>query len=97
MVPDDEDELENSIIDGSVDGGADFLYRNDEGQVLIIQAKYHSKDGHESAEAIGRFCDLQERLLQANEGKVKNKTELDYMDNYTVKYISLCRRGQKSC
>ncbi|MGA3081861.1 MAG: hypothetical protein ABSD44_10820 [Terracidiphilus sp.] len=69
MVPDDEDEIENCIVDGSGDGGADFLYRNDEGQVLIIQAKYRSKDAHESAEAIGRFCDIQERLLLATEGK----------------------------
>jgi hypothetical protein len=69
MVPDDEDEMENCIVDGSGDGGADFLYRTDEGQVLIIQAKYHSKDTHESSEAVGRFCDIQERLYLATEGK----------------------------
>lgn len=69
MVPDDEDEIEDSIVDGSGDGGADFLYRSDEGQVLIIQAKYRNQDAQESPEAVGHLCDLQDRLLKATEGK----------------------------
>ena len=69
MVPDDEAEMESCIIDGSGDGGADFLYRTDEGQVLIIQAKYRGRDARESAADIGRICDLQGRLLLASEGK----------------------------
>ncbi len=69
MVPDDEDEMEACIIDGAGDGGADFLYRNDEGQVLIIQAKYRGRDATESAAEVGRICDLQERLFLATEGK----------------------------
>jgi hypothetical protein len=39
IVPDDEGELEGCIVDGAGDGGADFLYRTDDGQVLVIQAK----------------------------------------------------------
>ena len=69
IVPEDEGELEGCIVDGSGDGGADFLYRTDEGQVLIIQAKYRGKDAAESPESVGRFCDLPERLLLAMEGK----------------------------
>ncbi len=71
LVPDDEGELEGCIVDGSGDGGADFLYRTDEGQVLIIQGKCRGKDTVESAEAVGRLCDLPERLLLATEGKVQ--------------------------
>ena len=44
IVPDDEGELESSIVDGAGDGGSDFLYRTDDGQVLIIQAKYRGKE-----------------------------------------------------
>ncbi|WP_433966583.1 AIPR family protein [Tunturiibacter gelidiferens] len=69
IVPDDEGELESSIIDGSGDGGADLLYRTDDGQVLIIQAKYRGKDATESPESVGRVCDILERLYLAMEGK----------------------------
>ena len=68
-MPDDEGELESSIVDGSGDAGADFLYRTDDGQVLIIQAKYRGKDASESAEAVGRICDLPERLYLSTQGK----------------------------
>jgi len=68
IVPDDEGELESCIIDGAGDGGADLLYRSDEGQVLIIQAKYRGKDASEASEAISRFCDLPQRLHLATEG-----------------------------
>jgi hypothetical protein len=69
IVPDDEGEMESCIIDGSGDGGADLLYRTDDGQVLIIQAKYRGKDASESAESVGRVCDILERLYLAGEGK----------------------------
>jgi hypothetical protein len=68
IVPDDAGELESCIVDGSGDGGADFLYRTDDGQVLIIQAKYRGKDASESAESVGRFCDLLERLHLCSQG-----------------------------
>ena len=71
IVPDDEGELEDSVVDGSGDGGADLLYRTDDGHVLLIQAKYRGNNSAESAEAVGRFCDLQERLLLATQGKQK--------------------------
>lgn len=72
IVPDDEGEVESCIVDGSGDGGADFLYRTDDGQVLIIQAKYRGKDSSESAESVGRICDVLERLRLATEGKQKS-------------------------
>lgn len=71
IVPDDEGELESSIVDGAGDGGADLLYRTDDGQVLIIQAKYRGKDSSESPESVGRACDLLERLYLATQGQQK--------------------------
>jgi len=70
IIPED-DELESCIVDGSGDGGADLLYRTDDGNVLIIQGKYRGKDASESAESVGRVCDLLERLYLATQGKQK--------------------------
>lgn len=69
LVPDDDGELESCIVDGAGDGGADFLYRSDEGQVVVIQAKYRGKDATETPEAIGRFCDFLPRLYLATQGQ----------------------------
>jgi hypothetical protein len=71
LVPDDEGELESCIVDGAGDGGADFLYRSDEGQVVIIQAKFRGKDATEGPESIGRFCDFPARLYLATQGKAQ--------------------------
>ena len=102
IVPDDEGELESSIIDGSGDGGADFLFRTDDGQVLIIQAKYRGKDAPETPEAIGRVCDLQERLVLASQGKQQgiHKDLLDLAgqidwaeDTFRIYFITTGRSG----
>lgn len=102
IVPDDEGELESSIVDGSGDGGADFLYRTDDGQVLIIQAKYRAKEAVESAESVGRACDLLQRLYLAGSGAQKslNKDLLDLagqidwqQDTFRVYFITTARSG----
>ncbi|HZL26846.1 MAG TPA: AIPR family protein [Acidobacteriaceae bacterium] len=69
LTPDDDGELESSIIDGAGDGGADFLFRSDDGQVVIIQAKFRGKDSKETPESVGRFCDFPQRLYMATQGK----------------------------
>ena len=69
LVPDDDGEIESSIVDGSGDGGVDFIYRTEEGIVVLIQAKYRGKDANESPEAVGRFCDLLDRLKLSCEGE----------------------------
>ena len=97
IVPDDDGELDDSIIDGSGDGGADLLYRSDDGHVLLIQAKYRGKDAPESAEAVGRFCDLQERLFLATQGKQQSlhkdlmelASQIDWAeDNFRLFFIT---------
>jgi hypothetical protein len=90
IVPDDVDEVDGAIVDGSGDGGADFLYRTDDGQVLIVQAKYRGKDGSETADSIGRFCDLLQRLYLASEGHqdslhddlIELATQIDWQEDY---------------
>ena len=103
IVPDDDGELDDSIMDGSGDGGADLLYRTDDGQVLIIQAKYHGKNPQESAEAIGRFCDLQERLFLATQGKQEGlhqellelASQIDWAeDNFRLLFITTGKTGK---
>jgi hypothetical protein len=103
IVPDDEGELDSCIIDGSGDGGTDLLYRTDDGQVLIIQAKYRGKDASESAEAVGRICDLQERLFLATQGKqhslhkdlVELAGQIDWAeDTFRLYFITTGKSGQ---
>lgn len=103
IVPDDEGELEGCIIDGAGDGGADFLYRTDDGQVLIIQAKYRGKkDDTESAESVGRACDILERLYLATQGKQKSlhgdllelASQIDWeQDYFRVYFITTGKSG----
>lgn len=103
IVPDDEGELEASIVDGAGDGGADFLYRTDDGQVLIIQAKYRGKkDNIESAESVGRACDILQRLYLATQGKQNSlhndllelASQIDWeQDHFRVYFITTGKSG----
>jgi hypothetical protein len=68
IVPDDDSDLQNSLVDGPNDSGVDFIYRSD-GHVLMIQSKLRKPEKDESAEALGRFCDAPQRLFQAISGK----------------------------
>ncbi|MBS1801806.1 MAG: AIPR family protein [Acidobacteria bacterium] len=103
LVPDDEGELDGCIVDGAGDGGADLLYRTDEGQVLLIQAKYRGNDVPETAESVGRFCDLLERLYLASQGKQQslNKDILEIAgqidweaDSFRLYFITTGKTGK---
>ena len=103
LVPDDEGQLDSCIVDGAGDGGADFLYRTDEGQVLIIQAKYRGSDSQETAEAVGRFCDLPERLYLASQGGQESLSkeliemagQIDWAeDSFRLYFITTGKSGQ---
>lgn len=105
LVPDDEGELESCIIDGAGDGGADFLYRSDEGQVVIIQAKYRGKDANEGPESIGRFCDFPARLYAAMHGKEQAfhndlldlAGQIDWnQDNFRLYFLTTAKCGESS-
>lgn len=103
IVPDDEGELESCIVDGSGDGGVDFLYRTDEGQVLVLQAKYRGKEAQESPEAVGRICDFLDRLYLATQGKqhglrpdlIELANQIDWAeDTFRVYFITTAKSNQ---
>lgn len=76
LVPDDEQEIMDSIVDGPNDAGVDFIYRSD-GRVVIIQAKYRGHDKTESIEDFTHFCEVLKRLHAASLKKMKIKERLD--------------------
>ena len=103
LVPDDEDEVDSCIIDGAGDGGADFIYRNDEGQIMIIQAKYRNPDSQEAAAEVGRFCDYLERLYLSTKGKqdalhqlvIDFANQIDWEeDTFRMYYITTAKTGE---
>src|ERR1700733_1457273 len=50
IVPDDESDLQNSLVDGPNDSGVDFIYRSD-GHVLMIKSKLRKPEKDELQEA----------------------------------------------
>lgn len=57
----EEDDLNDSLIDGSNDLGCDFIYRND-GHVLIVQAKYRRAGTPEDPASISHFRSILQRF-----------------------------------
>ncbi len=103
IVPEDEGELEGCIIDGAGDGGADLVYRTDDGQVLIIQAKYRGKDASETPEAVGRLCDILQRLYLASQGKqqglhadlIEFAGQIDWQEDFfRLYFITTAKSGE---
>lgn len=76
LVPDDEQEIMDSIVDGPNDAGVDFICRND-GRVVIIQSKYRGTDKPESIEDFTHFCEVIKRLHNASSKKLKIRERLD--------------------
>jgi hypothetical protein len=72
LVPLDDDDLRDCYVDGKDDCGVDFISVT-EGQVLIIQAKYHSKkDKNEDQKEFSHFCDVFTRLTNPETKKNQN-------------------------
>src|SRR5215472_15624011 len=55
LVPDADEDIDDYIVDGSNDGGVDFIYPS-EGRVLLVQSKYRGPDKAEDSEAFTHFC-----------------------------------------
>ena len=72
LVPDDPEDIEDYLVDGSNDGGADFIYRSDgdpQGRVLIIQSKYRGRGKSEDPKELISFAEILPRLHEASKGK----------------------------
>ena len=75
IVPDDLDSIDEYLVDGADDAGVDFIY-SAEGQVVIIQSKYHRSGATEGASEFSHFCDVLQRLHDAARGKYKVNRKL---------------------
>lgn len=100
LVPADEDDFENCIIDGPDDCGVDFLSR-DEGTVLIIQTKFRGERKPQKLDEFVSFCEVLERLHPCT-GKAYKKsrrltealTDIDWdNDFFDLQFITLGRVG----
>jgi hypothetical protein len=98
VVPDTDEEIDDYIVDGSNDGGVDFIYPS-EGRVLIVQSKYRGADKHESPEDVTHFCEVISRLYDAFTKKLKlNKKvtealqDIDWQaDYFDLHFVTLGR------
>jgi hypothetical protein len=101
LVPDTDEEIDDYIVDGSNDGGVDFIYPS-EGRVLIVQSKYRGPDKHEASEDFTHFCEVISRLYDAFTRKLKlNKKvtealqDIDWQSDYfDLQFITLGKVSQ---
>jgi len=101
LVPDDELELADSVVDGSNDLGVDFISRSD-GRVIIIQSKHRSSDKAEDMDSLSHFCDVLPRLYAAAHGnRMKMKAALQEVvsdidwesDYFYLQFLTLGKVG----
>lgn len=98
LVPDDEDEFESCMTDGSGDHGVDFLYRN-QGRVLIIQTKYAGKSTGITKDQVESFRCILSRLYKAShDGSGINSilrealAEIEWeTDIFDIRFVALAR------
>jgi hypothetical protein len=65
LVPEDNEEIDDYIVDGPSDGGVDFIYPS-EGRVLIVQSKFHGAEKHEELTNLSHFCEVVKRLYDVS-------------------------------
>ncbi len=101
LIPSDEDDFENCIIDGSNDCGVDFLSRA-EGTVIIIQAKCRGYGKPEKLDDLVSFCEVLKRLhprmgaaYEKNQKLIEAIGDIDWeSDFFQLHYITLGRAGE---
>jgi hypothetical protein len=102
-VPDDIEELQGFLCDGSDDRTVDFLYRDDDKHVTVIQSKQRSPDKNESEPDFDSFRSCLRKICPATRGSTRiNQKLLDISadidwetDNFTLIYLSLARHSTK--
>jgi hypothetical protein len=98
-VPDDDEDLAYSTTDGSCDAGIDFLWRNDDGHVLIIQSKYRKPNTAESESEFCQLCDVLMRIHPDHGKKYKLKQRVRELaanidwekDSFHLQFVTLGR------
>lgn len=100
-IPDDLEELQSCICDGKSDRAVDFLYRDDNNHVTIIQAKHRGAGKSESESEFEAFRACLKRLCpdtrpetQINQKLLDLISEIDWEnDTFTLIYLSLARES----
>jgi hypothetical protein len=102
LVPGDDDDLRECIVDGKNDLDVDFISCED-GRVTIIQTKYHRKNVTEDREGFESFCGLVERLYARHKAGTIDNDSLAYKlldvdwasDEFRLRYICLGKGNQE--
>ena len=100
-MPDDFDELQNHICDGASDRSVDFIYRDDNRHVTIIQTKHRTQEAREEESEFHNFRKCIEKLCPETRPNTKiNQKVLDLIadidwenDNFTLIFLSLARHS----
>ena len=101
-IPDELDELQSYICDGKSDRMVDFLYRDDNNHVTIIQAKHRAPSRGETEAEFEAFKSCLKLLCPDTRPKTQiNQKLLDVMsdidrdtDSFTLIYLSLARHSE---
>lgn len=99
LLPDDPEDLEGCFVDASGDRGVDFVYRSDDGFVLILQSKYRSADKMEKLDDVEAFCRVLRRhhpqagaVLRKSQRVLEAFADVDWdHDTFELQYITLGR------
>ena len=104
LVPDDDLEVSEGLVDGRDDLGVDFISRSD-GRVLIIQSKYRSPEKAEDMDTVSHFCDILKRLYSAahkggmrmNSRLQEAVSDIDWESDYFyLQFLTLGKVGAES-
>lgn len=101
-LPDDFDELKDCICDEASDRTADFIYRDDNKHVTIIQSKHRGQGKTESESDFESFRKCLEKLCPETRTSARiNQKVLDLIadidwesDNFTLIFLSLARNSE---
>jgi hypothetical protein len=97
LLPDDPEDLQACFVDASGDRGVDFVFRSDEGFVLVIQSKYRSSEKSEKLDEVEAFCQVLRRhhpsagaALRKNQRALEAFADVDWdHDTFELQYITL--------
>jgi hypothetical protein len=97
LLPDDLEDLQACFVDASGDRGVDFVFRSDEGFVLVVQSKYRSGEKPEKLDEVEGFCQVLRRhhpsagaALRKNQRTLEGFADVDWdHDSFELQYITL--------
>ena len=97
LLPDDDDDLLDCVVDGPLDNDADFIYRNGNDVVYILQIKYRRQGKPEDPKVFTSFATVLERLnpkygeeYPKNDKLIRAVSDIDWdSDTFRLEFVSL--------